>query len=201
MTGMVRKALLIAAGFAVVASVASAGVPDPRFSTIDAVVVGNASGTAIGGVPAGFDVTVRDVSNAPLAGVTVSLAFSTAGMKVFSTQNAGTTVNCPAKSISRVTNGSGQVNFASRVAKFNNANTVEVSANGVVLGNVKGRSTDIDGSDGKTGLGDLVLFSANFLSNPAAQETDFDLNSNTGLGDLVIFSAEFLTGPTLAYCP
>lgn len=41
MTGMVRKALLIAAGFAVVASVASAGVPDPRFSTIDAVVVGN----------------------------------------------------------------------------------------------------------------------------------------------------------------
>jgi hypothetical protein len=111
---MVRKALLIAAGFAVVASVASAGVPDPRFSTIDAVVVGNASGTAVGGSPVGFDVTVRDVSNAPLAGVTVTLAFSTAGMKVFSTQNAGTTVNCPAKSISRVTNGSGQVNFASR---------------------------------------------------------------------------------------
>jgi len=201
MTGMVRKALLIAAGFAVVASVASAGVPDPRFSTIDPVVVGNASGTAIGGSPVGFDVTVRDVSNAPLAGVTVSLAFSTAGMKVFSTQNAGTTVNCPAKTISRVTNGSGQVNFAARVAKFNNANTVEVSANGVVLGNVKGRSTDIDGSDGKTGLGDLVAFSINFLSNPSAQETDFDLNGNTGLGDLVIFSSEFLTGPTLAYCP
>ena len=172
MTGMVRKALLIAAGFAVVASVASAGVPDPRFSTIDAVVVGNTSGTAVGGAPAGFDVTVRDVSNAPLAGVTVTLNFSTAAMKVFSTQNAGTTVNCPAKSISRVTNGAGAVNFASRVAKFNNANTVEVSANGVVLGNVKGRSTDIDGTDGKTGLGDFVLF-----------------------------SSEFNTGPTLAYCP
>jgi hypothetical protein len=70
-----------------------------------------------------------------------------------------------------------------------------------VLGNVKGRSTDIDGADGKTGLGDLVFFSTNFLSNPAAQETDFDINGNTGLGDLVIFSTEFLTGPTLAYCP
>jgi hypothetical protein len=198
---MVRKALLIAAGFAVVASVASAGVPDPRFSTIDAVVVGNTSGTAVGGAPAGFDVTVRDVSNAPLAGVTVTLNFSTAAMKVFSTQNAGTTVNCPAKSISRVTNGAGAVNFASRVAKFNNANTVEVAANGVVLGNVKGRSTDIDGTDGKTGLGDFVLFSGNFLSVPAAQETDFDLNGNTGLGDFVVFSSEFLTGPTLTYCP
>lgn len=201
MTGMVRKALLIAAGFAVVASVASAGVPDPRFSTIDAVVVGNASGTPIGGSPAGYDVTVRDVSNAPLSGVTVTLNFSTSAMKVFSTQNAGTTVNCAAKSISRVTNGAGQVNFGSRVGKYNNANTVEVSANGVVLGNVKGRSTDIDGSDGKTGLGDFVLFSGNFLSVPSAQETDFDLNGSTGLGDFVLFSAEFLTGPTLAYCP
>jgi len=93
------------------------------------------------------------------------------------------------------------VNFASRVAKFNNANTVEVAANGVVLGNVKGRSTDIDGTDGKTGLGDFVLFSGNFLAVPAAQETDFDLNGNTGLGDFVVFSSEFLTGPTLTYCP
>jgi hypothetical protein len=146
-------------------------------------------------------VIVRDVSNAPLAGVTVTLSFSTAAMKVFSTQNAGTTVNCPAKSISRVTNGAGVVNFASRVAKYNNANTVEVSANGVVLGNVKGRSTDIDGTDGKTGLGDFVLFSSNFLATPSAQETDFDLNGNTGLGDFVLFSSEFNTGPTLAYCP
>jgi len=201
MTGMVRKALTIAAGFAVVASVASAGVPDSRFSTFDAVVVGNASGTPIGGAPAGFDVTVRDINNAVLPGVTVTLNFSTSGMKVFSTQNAGTTVNCAAKTISRVTNGSGAVNFGSRVAKFNNANTVEVAANGVVLANVKGRSTDIDGTDGKTGLGDLSLFSSNLLTNPGAQQTDFDLNGTTGLADLSIFSNELLNGPTLTYCP
>jgi len=201
MTGMVRKALTIAAGFAVVASVASAGVPDPRFSTLDAVVVGNVSGAAMGGVPAGFDVTVRDVNNAPLSGRTVTLNFAASGMKVYSTQNAGTTVNCAAKSISRVTNGSGAVNFAARVAKFNNANTVEVSADGVVLGNVKGRSTDIDGTDGKTGLGDVALLSANLLANPAAQQTDYDLNGVTGLGDLALFTGELLSGPTLSYCP
>lgn len=201
MTGMVRKALTIAAGFVVVASVASAGVPDPRFSTLDAVVVGNVSGTAIGGSPAGFDVTVRDVNNAPLSGRTVTLNFAPSGMKVFSTQNAGTTVNCTAKSISRVTNGSGAVNFGSRIGKFNNSNTVEVSADGVVLGNVKGRSTDIDGTDGKTGLNDLALFSTNLLTNPSAQQTDFDLNGTTGLGDLALFSTELLTGPTLTYCP
>ena len=121
MTGMVRKALTFAAGLAVVASVASAGVPDNRFSTSDAVVVGNASGTAIGGSPAGFDCTVRDVNNAPLPGRTVTLDFSATPMKVFNAQNAGTTLNCAAKTISRVTNASGAVNFASRVAKFDNA--------------------------------------------------------------------------------
>jgi hypothetical protein len=198
---MVRKALLIAAGFAVVASVASAGVPDPRFSTIDPAAVGTNSGTATPQAAAtpGFDVIVRDVSNAPLAGVTVTLNYAVSGMKVYQTQNAGTTVNCPAKSISRVTNGAGQVTFGPRTGKFNNANTVEVSANGVVLGNVKGRSTDIDGIGGQTALGDFALFSSAF--GTVNQETDFDVSGGvTGLGDFGIFSTEF-SGVILTYCP
>jgi hypothetical protein len=201
MTGMVRKALLIAAGFAVVASVASAGVPDPRFSTIDPAAVGTNTGTATPQAAAtpGFDVIVRDVSNAPLAGVTVTLNYAVSGMKVYQTQNAGTTVNCPAKSISRVTNGAGQVTFGPRTGKFNNANTVEVSANGVVLGNVKGRSTDIDGIGGQTALGDFALFSSAF--GTVNQQTDFDVSGGvTGLGDFGIFSTEF-SGPILTYCP
>ena len=201
MTGMVRKALLIAAGFAVVASVASAGVPDPRFSTIDPVAVGTNSGTATAQAAAtpGFDVVVRDVSTAPLAGVTVTLNYSTSAMKVYTTQNAGTTVNCPAKSISRVTNGAGAVVFAPRTGKFNNANTVEVAANGVVLGNVKGRSTDIDGLGGQTALGDFSLFSSAY--GTVNQETDFDVSGGvTGLGDFSIFSAEY-AGVILTYCP
>lgn len=198
MTGMVRKALTIAAGLAVVASVASAGVPDPRFSTTDLVVVGNASGNAIGG---GYDVVVRDVNNAALAGQTVVLDFSATPMKVFTTQNAGTTVNCVAKTISRVTNASGAVNFAARVARFDNTNGVEVSAAGVVLATVKGRSTDIDGADGTTGLGDFAIFGNNFQNNPAAQETDFDLDGSTGLGDFASFGAEFQNGTVGTYCP
>jgi hypothetical protein len=201
MTGMVRKALLIAAGFAVVASVASAGVPDPRFSTIDPVAVGTNSGAATAQAAAspGYDVIVRDVSNAPLAGVTVTLNYATSAMKVYSTQNAGTTVNCPAKSISRVTNGSGAVVFGPRTGKFNNSNTVEVSANGVVLGNVKGRSTDIDGLGGQTSLGDLSLFAA--VYGAVNQETDFDVSGGvTGLGDFSIFAAEY-AGLILTYCP
>lgn len=201
MTGMVRKALTIAAGLAVVASVASAGVPDNRFSTSDAVVVGNVSGTAIGGSPAGFDVTVKDVNNAPLPGRTVTLDFSATPMKVFNAQNAGTTVSCAAKTISRVTNASGAVNFAARVAKFDNANNVDVIADGVPLFVVKGRSTDIDGTDGTTGLGDFAIFGNNFLNNALAQETDFDLDGGTALGDFAVFGAQFLGGVVGTYCP
>jgi hypothetical protein len=201
MTGMVRKALTIAAGLAVVASVASAGVPDPRFSTTDLVVVGNASGNAIGAAPPGFDVVVRDVNNAALPGRTVVLDFSATPMKVFTTQNAGTTVNCVAKTISRVTNASGAVNFASRVARFDNTNGVEVSADGVVLATVRGRSTDIDGNDGTTGLGDFAIFGNNFQNNPSAQETDYDQDGVTGLGYFAIFGIEFQNGTTGTYCP
>ena len=73
MTGMVRKALTFAAGLAVVASVASAGVPDNRFSTSDAVVVGNAAGTALGALRVGFAVGVKEVDGAPRPGRAVRL--------------------------------------------------------------------------------------------------------------------------------
>jgi hypothetical protein len=177
------------------------GVPDSRYSTGDSVVVGNASGTAIGGAPAGFDVLVRDVNNAPLAGRTVWLDFSATPMKVFNAQNAGTTLNCAARTISRVTNAAGAVNFAARVARFDHGMNIDVRADGVPLFVVKGRSTDIDGTDGTAGLGDFTIFAHNYLYAGAAQETDFDLDGSTGLNDFSIFAAEFLGQVTGSYCP
>jgi len=197
---MVRKALTIAAGLAVVATVASAGVPDPRNSVIDPVGVGDNTGTAIGGAPAGFDVAVKDVNNAPVLGATVTLNFSASGLKGYASQNAGTTVNAVAKTLSRVAT-TGSTNFASKTGKFNNSNTVEVSANGVVLGNVKWRSTDIDGLGGITGLGDFTYFSGKYLGAVNAPEVNFDLTVSDvpGLGDFTIFSSEYLAAASGAY--
>jgi hypothetical protein len=176
------------------------GVPDPRLSTVDPVVVGNATGTPMGGTPPGFDVVVRDVNNDPVPGHVVTLRFGDSGMRLISVQNSGTTLDCAARSISRVTNASGAVNFAARVGGFDNANVIEVLDNSVRLAMVKGRSTDLDGLDGRTTLGDLVIFASNFPGN--AQETDFDLNGMTGLGDFVLFSSEYNQGPTQQpYCP
>jgi hypothetical protein len=188
---MVRKALTIAAGLTVVASLASAGVPDPRFSTFDPIGVGDNTGAAIGGAPAGFDVSVRDVNNIAVNGATVVLNFSASGVKGYVSQNAGTTVNAVAQTLSRVAT-LGSTNFAAKTGKFTNANTVEVSASGVVLGNVKWRSTDIDGADGRTFLGDFAYFAARYNTVPAP-ECNFDLSvSDTPvLGDFAIFATEY----------
>lgn len=218
MTGMIRKALLIAAGLAVVASVASAGVPDAAFSSVGQVAVGTNRGVLtdepsdVNGP--GFNVTVRDVTNAPLNGVLVTLNYGTSGMKLYTPQNAGTTLGVSGCTMSRTTDIAGKVVFGPRTAKFNNGAVIEVSANGVVIGHVPGRSTDIDANTGppnglSTSLTDLGIFSVAYLLNPATVETDYnntiDAGGRTGLGDLSIFSGEYLLGPTNgtlhSFCP
>ena len=206
-TGVVAPTLsLLALVFtlAVDPRVAHATSPDPRYSTIDLVVVGNSSGslmTESSGNAPGYDVTVRDVNNTPVPGHVVVLDFSNSAMKLYAVQNAGTTLDCALRRLSQVTNGAGAVKFAARLGGYDNTNAIEIVHEGVVLGIVKGRSTDLDGADGTTGLGDFALFAANFLNNQAAPETDFDLGGSTGLGDFSLLSAEFLRNTTSAYCP
>jgi hypothetical protein len=178
---------------------ASAGVPDPRFSTIDVTVVGSPTGVAIGGTPAGFDVTVRDVSNAPLAGKIVELYIGAPDFKLYATQAAGTTIDCANGKISRVTNAAGQVNFVARFGGWADGNAVLVKAEGVILGTVKGRSPDYD-RDGKVGLNDLVVFTLDFLTPSATMRSDFDLSGAVGLGDFTIFSNQYNVTPQ-TLCP
>jgi hypothetical protein len=212
MTGLVRKALTIAAGLAVVATVASAGVPDPRNSTTESVIVGNVTGNPLGapgdlGTSAvgGFEVIVRDINNTALIGRPVVLDFaSAANVKLFDSIGGGITINCAAKTLTKPTDGTGLALFAAKIGGFANTDVVEVSADGVALANVKARSTDIDGSpsagSGTTGLGDLGLFAQNFLFAPSALETDFNVDGTTGLGDLGIFAVEFLSSVSAVYC-
>ncbi|MEO6462338.1 MAG: hypothetical protein ABIP29_04620 [Candidatus Eisenbacteria bacterium] len=175
--------------------------PDPRTVTADPVVVANASGTPIGASPAGYDVVVRDPYPTPAPGRVVTLDFFDARVRLHAVQNAGTTLDCAARAISRVTDAAGAVNFAVRGGGFDNTDRIDVILDGVVFARVKGRSTDLDGIDGTTGLYDFALFGANFLNNAAAHETDFDVTGTTNLGDFAIFGAEFLGGATGAYCP
>ena len=180
------------------ATVAHAAVPWPPNCTLDRVVVGNSSGTPMGANPVGFDVVVRDINNVPVTPARVVLDFSAASIRLYAAQNAGTVLDCAARTLTRVTNAAGAVNFAARIGRHDNTSSIQVRADNVVLGSVRGRSTDIDGLGGQASLADFVLFSANY--NTPAQETDFDESGTTGLGDFLLFASEY-NDPAQAYCP
>jgi hypothetical protein len=181
---------------------ASAGV---QFSTTDQVLVGSPLGIAINQVNSnepGFDVTRRDQVNAPVPGVNVTLHFVGTNLALYSSQVPGTTVDCTAGTISRVTDAQGRVKFAAQFGRWNDARVVEVESEGEMLGFVPARSPDYDG-DGRVGLTDLAEFTSDFFTNTAAARSDFDQSGVTGLGDLSILSVHFLGQPAAAkpLCP
>jgi len=176
---------------------AAQSIPDSATSALDGVGVGDNLGHALGepGSP-GFDVIVRDQLNHPVLGVTVWLDFSATSVRAYAVQNAGTTVNAAARRLTRV-GTLGAVNFAARTGGHDNAGQVFVLANGVVLGNARWRSLDIDGADGTIGLGDFTHFVGRFFAQAPAPECNFDL-SNSDIPDLADFNllaAEALAAP------
>jgi hypothetical protein len=124
----------------------------------------------------------------------VTLNFSASGVKGYSSQAVGTTINAPAQTLTR-TAVTGSTNFAVKSGKFTNSNTVEVSANGVVLGDVKWRSTDILGQGTTNTLGNFSYFAQRYILLSTAPELNYDLSGTDvpGLGDFSIFSSEYLS--------
>jgi len=209
------KAFTVAAGLAVIASVATAGVPDPTKSSTDGpYMLGNARGGAILNVPTvpatvlnGYNVTVRDVGNVPLAGVVVSFNYPAGTLRTMSTQQFGQTANCATDNSSAVTNGSGQAAIFPAVVGTSEsaAPTVQVRANGVLLTTIIVRTCDLicepPGNQGSVSVSDLNSFRQHYLvgqpffNQPAG---DFNNDGVVDVSDLNIFRTEYLCGQELA---
>lgn len=180
-------------------------VPDPSQCSVESPMVGNHTGNTMAGIGSpGYGVVVRDVLGVGIAGSTVSLDFSSApGIRLYSTQNPGTTVNCAARILSRMTNALGHAIFGPRFGGFVNASAVEVRADAVFLALVPARSTDINGMAGTTNAADLNLFAIELFKMPpeiAGPQTDFNNDGRTDVADLVIFKNELFTPGVEAYC-
>ena len=196
---------------ALAAGTSEAQVPSPTYSTMDNVIVGNMNGFAIQSTngcvprPPGFTVVVNASPNVPVAFALVVLDFSSTAIHLGSSQNSGTTVNCPAKTLSKICEWDGVASFSPRFGGFSNSANVHVSANSISLGDVRARSTDIDAQGGTTQLSDFILFAQNFGVPGAGEETNFDACSQgsvgTSLADFSIFARDFMIGVTGIYCP
>jgi hypothetical protein len=188
-------AALVAALF--LPAVASAKVPDPRFSTVDPILYGSPSGDRA------YKVVIRDVGYAPIQGRVVILDFSGSSLRLYTTPEAGTTINAANKTIARFSGPDGSAVFHPRFGGACNTADVMVQAEGVVLTFVPARSTDIDAAHGCVDLQDFVRFAGPYLASDAAHaELDFDGSGGApALGDFVIFARDLLAGTKGEYCP
>lgn len=184
MTGLVRKAtLLLAVCGLMVATAASANVPDPSQSTCPAFikVVGHDGVTAD---PAGtFSVTVKDLAGNVIANSSVVIDFSACtDIQFCSDQFGNSTADCPSNTVRKFTDGSGVATFTvignalTAIPAGSPLNSVKIFADGVLLCSINAAAFDLNGSSGANGV-DLSLFLTDFGGglNPPRADYNGDL--------------------------
>jgi hypothetical protein len=218
---MIRRHVAVAGAFLALTAGAVtpvlAKVPDPRFSRVSTVVVGTTSGTSLttctsggyappgGNRVDGFYVEVREINNTPLWFETVTLDFSRTSLHLLADDTPGTTVDCAARTITRVTGSDGVAVFRPRFCGQSSGADVIVSVDGVWLRELPARSTDVD-ADGRTGLMDFARVARNLLDGSDDPATDFDPCSagsagKTTLSDFALFAGEMLRDARGTACP
>ena len=100
--------------------------------------------------------TLRDAAYVPLAFHPFTLEFSETALTLFVVQDDGVTVDCPARTITGLTNAAGEVVFHPRFTGATSGESVRMTSDGVMLGTIAARSTDVDGLGGGTGLNSLA---------------------------------------------
>jgi len=220
MTGLVRKATLLTGCGVLLAGAALAAVPNRANSNFPGqpgaagiyLIQHNAVNVPQEDVTGEFSVTVRDISNAPISGATVTVNFSgcTTDIRLCQTQTfTGVSVDCPTKVVSKTTSGLGVATFRITGGAANAGNSAgagvgcaEIRANGVFLNNVTVAAFDQGGGlNGVTG-GDLSLWLSDFfaLPKPYYGRSDYNFGGVVDGGDLSIWLSDFFSNRSLTGC-
>ena len=184
MTSLVRKAALLGACGLFMASIASAAVPDPAHSDIPAFIIACGVQTAAGGVPDPgtapgnpptlVTITVRDFTNAPIAGSNVEINYNNCSdTKLCTVVVAGRTVDCPSRAVRLSTDTFGQASVRVLGASINTglpvppaifggagSGCIRIYADGLQLGTSTSVTLDQNGAlpgSGNNGVNGLDL--------------------------------------------
>ncbi|MCE9628254.1 MAG: hypothetical protein K8R56_10115 [Candidatus Eisenbacteria bacterium] len=207
MTGLLRKAALLAAAGVFITSAAMAGVPSPGNSTVPACIslVGNAAG--IPDAAGTFSVTVRDLANNPLNGASVVIDLSgCTDLSICDDQlDAGALVNCAAKTTRKFTDALGAVSFTVLGGSNGGGNATtllgggKIYANGVLIGSPTASAYDLDGASG-VGANDLSAWLGDFGSGNAFGRSDYDCSGGIGANDLSLWLGDFGSSASTTSC-
>jgi hypothetical protein len=207
MTGLVRKATLLATAGLLIASPAMAGVPSAAQSTTPTCISLVGSNGGIPDPVGTFTVVVRDLANNPLNGASVVIDLSGAlDLKICNDQlDANALVNCGAKTTRKFTDVSGSVTFDVLGGSngSGNASTLlgggKIFANGTLIQTPTVSAFDLDSSSG-VGANDLSAWLKDFgLAQPYGR-SDYDCSGGVGANDLSLWLKEFGTGLSSSSC-
>jgi hypothetical protein len=213
MTPLIREATLSTAGCLLIASAAMACDPQPATSTITCInLVGTAGGVVDPNAPVTW--TIRDASGNPVPNASVTINFSTCVTQDISLGSSqpdpGMVVNCTAKTITKVANGSGRVTFRI-VGSANNLGNesghgvgcASIQANGVPMGSVTVSAFD-QNLTGSVSSADLSRFAVDFYGANFRARSDHNCTGTVTSSDLARFAIVFYgNGSTepISYCP
>jgi hypothetical protein len=188
--------------------VSHAMVPSASNSTTPAIVRLVGSSANAPDAPAGsFLVVVRDLANNPRAGATVVLDLSQCPDAVICAdqEDAAASVNCAAKTVTKVADGNGQVSFTlvggstGAGHASTTAAAARIIANGVLIRIAAFAAFDLDGSGG-VGAGDLSVWFGDFGSGQPYERSDFDGSGTIGANDLSAWLDVFGAGGSVQSC-
>jgi hypothetical protein len=191
---------------------ATAKVADPRNCEGPPNLVGSISGAVLpscasgGAACRGTRFVIRDFNNSPIAGGEVVLDFSNTSIRLLGDERPGTTVDCAARTIRRLSDPQGVVVFAPRFVGTSAGADVVVTANHVPIALLRAHSTDLDGN-GVTDLWDMTSVVHDYVMQVQGAASDFDpcapgSTGRTTLTDFTIFVQEYLrSAPAGSMCP
>jgi hypothetical protein len=213
MTGLLRKATLLACCLVFASSNALAAVPSPADSTIPCGInlVGTTGGVA--DAQGMFTIVVRDLAQNPIAGSSVVIDFDacTPDIQICSVQPvSGVTADCLTEGVGEVTavtDGSGTV-MISIVGGANNtftnapaagSNCGIIFADGVNLGPVNVGAFDQNGSGG-VNPADVSVWLADSFDGDLEGRSDFNCAGGVNPADLSVLLGVSLGGGSATSC-
>jgi len=210
MTGLVRKAMLLAVCGLLAASAAVAHVPDPANSTCPAPAIKVVGTDGTVGDPLGaYTVTIRDFNNVPIENSSVVIDFSNSDVQLCTDQkDPDVIVDCVSQTVRKLTDVNGHATFRV-VGKRRNVDCaaaaptgVQVFADGVFICGLFSPVYDLVNESGVGMSGnDLSMFLHLFL-DCGHYLTAIDYNGNTVQDgdDLSQFLAGFFGGGSVQNC-
>ena len=186
-----------------------AHIPSHANSTVPRHITLVGSRSAMPDAASAFTIVVRDLANNILQGVVVVVDFSgCTDLAMCSDQlDPVATVNCAAKTTSKISDATGSVTFTILGSSNGSGNAttllngVKIFGNSVLFGWPTASALDLDGAHG-VGINDLSVWLSDYGApgNPSFGRSDYDGDGAIDINDLSVWLTAYGAGGSVTGC-